>query len=418
MKKSMLGVTLLLSLVLSACAAPISKNTSNLMNDIKKNDLSPIEISDPNNQEVNRRDEITDFSLKLFNENFKGENILISPVSIVSALGMVANGANNNTLAQMEQVLKSDIQGLNDYLKAYTTYLPSNEKYKVSLANSIWIKEDESLAINRDFLQINKDYFDANIYKAPFDESTKDDINSWVKDKTSGMIETLLEEAPPEDAVMYLINALSFDAEWAEIYEKVQIHYDKFTTENGDQEAVEFMSSAEFSYLENKTATGFMKPYKDNKYAFVALLPKENISMLDFLNSLEAEDFKSLVENKTDEKVYVKIPKFSVEYDTLLNDPLQNLGMLDAFMEDKADFTSLGKSTNGNIYINRVIHKTKIDVDEKGTKAGAVTSVEMDTESAMMEEPKEVTLARPFFYMIVDREENLPLFMGCLMSVN
>lgn len=418
MKKAMLVTILLLSLIFSACAAPISKNTSNLMDDIKQSNLLPIEIPDANNQQVSRKDEITDFALKLFNESFEGENILISPVSIVSALGMVANGADNNTLTQMEQVLNSDIQGLNDYLKAYTAYLPSEEAYKVSMANSIWLKDDESLTVNRDFLQTNKDYFDASIYKAPFDESTKDDINRWVKDKTSGMIESLLEKAPPEDSVMYLINALSFDAEWADVYKKAQIHDGKFTRENGEKQTTEFMSSAEFSYLENKTATGFMKPYKDNKYAFIALLPKENISMLDFLNLLEVKDVKNLLTNKKDEKVYVKIPKFSVEYDTLLNESLQDLGMLDAFMEKKADFTGLGKSTNGNIYINRVIHKTKIDVDEKGTKAGAVTSVEMVTESAMMEDPKEVILDRPFFYMIVDTEQNLPLFMGCLMSVN
>lgn len=123
MKKRILAVTLLLSLVLSACTASISKNTSNLMDNIQKSDLLPIESSDLNNQQVSRKDEITDFSLNLLHENFEDKNILISPISIASALGMVANGANGNTLSQMEQILNSDIQGLNDYLKAYTTYL-------------------------------------------------------------------------------------------------------------------------------------------------------------------------------------------------------------------------------------------------------------------------------------------------------
>jgi len=406
--------------VFTACAAPISKNSSNLMDNIQKNDLAPIDISDTSEQQLSRKEEITDFSLKLFKENFEDKNILISPISIVSALGMVANGANDNTLSEMEEVLNSDIQGLNDYLKAYTTYLPSSEKYKVSLANSIWFKDDEGLNVNRDFLQINKDYYDASVYKAAFDKSTKDDINAWVKDKTNGMIETLLEEAPPKDAVMYLINALSFDAEWENIYENIQINDGEFTLENGEKQAVEFMSSSEFSYLENETVTGFMKPYKDNKYAFVALLPKGNILMVDLLKSIEAKDLISLVENKKDEEVHAKIPKFSMEFDTLLNDTLQSLGILDAFDEENADFTSLGKSVDGNIYISRVIHKTKIDLDERGTKAGAVTAVEMvtETESAIMEESKKVILDRPFFFMIVDTEQNLPLFMGSLMSVN
>ncbi|NMA49980.1 MAG: serpin [Tissierellia bacterium] len=418
MKKCILTVTLLLSIAFTACGGPISNNSSNLMDNIQKSDLALIDISDTSEQQLSRKEEITDFALKLFNENFADKNILISPISIVSALGMVANGANGETLSEMEEVLNSDIQGLNDYLKAYTAYLPSSDKYKVSLANSIWFKDDEGLNVNKDFLQTNKDYYDASVYKAAFDKSTKDDINAWVKEKTNGMIETLLEEAPPKDAVMYLINALSFDAEWANIYKNTQINDGEFTLENGEKQAVELMSSSEFSYLENETVTGFIKPYKDNKYAFVALLPKENISMADLLKSIEAKDLISLLENKKDKEVNVKIPKFSMEFDTLLNETLQSLGILDAFDEKKADFTSLGKSVDGNIYISRVIHKTKIDLDERGTKAGAVTAVDMVTESAPIEEAKKVILDRPFFFMILDTEQNLPLFMGSLMSVN
>lgn len=175
-------------------------------------------------------------------EAFAGKNILISPLSIVSALGMVANGANGQTLSEMEQVLDAGIQGLNDYLKTYAAYLPSNEKYKVGLANSIWFKDDEGLTVNRDFLQTNKDYYDTGIYKVPFNESTKNAINNWVQEKTSGMLEKLLEEAPPEDAVMYLLNALSFDAEWENIYKDTQLCAGEFTSENGEKQTVEFMS--------------------------------------------------------------------------------------------------------------------------------------------------------------------------------
>ena len=417
MKKSVLTIILLLSLVFSACTASISKDSLNLMDDIQRSDLAPIDISKSNEQAANKKEAIMDFSLELFNENFEGENILISPLSIVSALGMVTNGAKDNTLVEMEEVLNSDIQGLNDYLKAYSSYLPSDEAYKVSLANSIWFKDEEGLTVNKDFLQINKDYYDADVYKAPFDENTKKDINAWVKDKTKGMIDTLLEGPIPEDAIMYLINALSFDAEWEKIYSNNQIHDGDFTLENNEIQVVEFMSSSEFSYLENDTVTGFTKPYKDNKYAFVALLPKDNISMSELLSTLDGETLMNLLENKTDGEAYTKIPKFSVEYDVLLNDSLERLGMVDAFNGEKANFTDLGQSVDGNIYISRVIHKTKIDVDEKGTKAGAVTAVEMVTESAMIEEPKEVILNRPFFYMIIDTEQNLPLFMGSLMNV-
>ena len=214
MKKYILIVILLLSFTLSSCGKSVSKKSINLMDNIPKSDLDPVEISSLNNDKRGKKEEITDFGLKLLSENFNEENILISPLSIVSALAMVANGANDETLSEMEKTLNSDVQELNDYLKAYNAYLPSKEKYEVSLANSIWFKDDENLNVKEDFLKINRDYYDASVYKTTFDEKAKDDINSWVNLKTKGMIETLLEEAPPENVIMYLINALSFDAEW------------------------------------------------------------------------------------------------------------------------------------------------------------------------------------------------------------
>ncbi|NLC67045.1 MAG: serpin [Clostridium sp.] len=418
MKKYIVTFILLFSFTLSSCGKSISKKAVNLMEDIPRSDLVPVEISSLNKDGGAKKEEITDFALKLLSENFEKENILISPLSIVSALAMVANGANNQTLSEMEKVLNSDIQELNDYLKAYKAYLPNNKKYEVSLANSIWFKDDKNLNVKEEFLNINKDYYDASVYKTPFDKKAKDDINAWVNLKTKGMIETLLAEPPSEDTIMYLINALSFDAEWEDIYHETQIYPGEFNVENGNKEPAEFMSSSEHIYLENENVTGFMKPYKDSKYAFVAMLPRENIQMADLLKSIEAKDILSLIENKKDNKVYTEIPKFSVDYSTMLNDSLQSLGIINAFDSEKADFTGIGKYNDKNIYISRVIHKTKIEVNEKGTKAGAVTAVEMDTTSAPIEEPKEVVLDRPFIYMIVDTEENLPLFIGSLMNVN
>lgn len=418
MKKCILVTILCVSLGLSACTVAEAKNATDLMEGIKKSGLTPIEISDANDQGLNKTEEIADLSLKLLRESFEEENILMSPLSIVSALGMTTNGASSNTLSQMEEVLETNIDGLNKYLQAYTSYLPSSEYSKVHLANSIWFRDKEALTINKNFLQTNKDYYDADIYKAPFDQGTKDDINVWVKDKTKGMIDSLLEEAPPKEAVMYLINALAFDAEWEDVYEESQIYDGEFTQENGEKQDAEMMRSKEGYYLENDRVTGFMKPYKDNKYAFVALLPKENTLISDLLASLDGKALMDLSANKKDETVYVQMPKFGVEYETLLNEPLQALGMVDAFDEKKADFTRLGQSTDGNILISRIIHKTKINVDEKGTQAGAVTAVEMIEESAMIEEPKEVMLDRPFIYMIVDTKHNLPLFIGSLMHIS
>lgn len=417
MKKRFLVILLGVSLMLSGCASKGDSNVTDLMSSVKKSNVKPTKISELKGTQTVKREEITEFSLRLFQQCFEDKNVLISPLSIVSALGMTANGAKGDTLLQTEQVLNTDIGGLNDYLNAYRNGLPNTEKCKVSLANSIWFKDDESLTVNKEFLQINQDDYDASIYKASFDESTKDAINKWVSDKTDGMIDKLLEEKLPKDAMMYLINALSFDGEWEEIYEDTQIQEGVFYQQNKDTQKATFMNHMENTYLETDDATGFMKDYKDGKYAFVALLPKEEGNMSAFLKTLDGKGLMKLLERPKEETVFTEIPKFSVEYETLLNEPLQKLGMTDAFHDEKADFSGLGKSTKGNIFISRVIHKTKMDVDEKGTKAGAVTAVEMVMKSAIMEPPKEVLLNRPFFYMIVDKEQNLPLFMGVLMNV-
>ena len=212
---------------------------------------------------------VTDFAIRLFKAtNAGGKNTLISPLSVLCALAMTTNGAKGETREQMEATLGMSAEELNLYLYSYMNSLPTGEKYKLSLANSIWFRDDERFTVNEDFLQINADYYGAGAYKAPFDDSTLEDINNWVKKETDGMIPKVLDEIPPE-AVMYLVNALAFEAEWAEIYNEYAVSDGTFTKEDGTKQSVEFMYSDESTYLEDDKAIGFKKYYKDRKYAFV-----------------------------------------------------------------------------------------------------------------------------------------------------
>ena len=162
--------------------------------------------------------DVTDFAIRLFKASEEsGKNTLISPLSVLCALAMTANGAEEETLAQMEEVLGMTTEELNLYLYSYMQNLPQGEKYKLSLANSIWFTEDERFTVNQDFLQTNANYYGADIYKAPFDNQTLKDINNWVKQNTDEMIPEILDKIPDE-AIMYLVNALAFEAEWMEIY--------------------------------------------------------------------------------------------------------------------------------------------------------------------------------------------------------
>ena len=363
--------------------------------------------------------DVTDFAIRLFKASEEsGKNTLISPLSVLCALAMTANGAEEETLAQMEEVLGMTTEELNLYLYSYMKNLPQGDKYKLSLANSIWFTEDERFTVNQDFLQTNADYYGADIYKAPFDKQTLKDINNWVKQNTDEMIPEILDQIPSE-AIMYLVNALAFEAEWSEIYEKHQVKDGEFTKEDGTKQDVKFMYGSEGTYFEDEKATGFMKRYVGGKYAFVALLPDEGVTVSEYIASLDGESLNALLANPQYATVHTSIPKFETEYKVEMSEILKSMGMTEAFDMYNADFEGLGTSTGGNIYISRVLHKTFISVGEKGTKAGAATIVEMkDGAAAEPTEPKEVYLDRPFVYMLVDCENNIPFFIGTMMDVN
>ena len=178
------------------------------------------------------------------------------------------------------------------------------------------------------------------------------------------------------------------------------------------------MLSIENLYLEDENATGFIKYYKDRDYAFVGLLPNEDIEIEDYVANLTGEQLENLLTNPQNVAVDARIPQFSYEYDIEMSEILEKMGMTAAFDCNKADFSNMATSKQGNIWINRVLHKTFIEVTPVGTKAGAATVVEAVDESCpFYEEMKEVHLDRPFMYMIIDCDSNTPVFIGTVNTV-
>ena len=358
-----------------------------------------------------------DFAVRLFRRCFDAEkNTLVSPLSVLSALAMTANGAKGETLAEMEKTLGMSTNELNAYFKSMLERIRAEEgdTFRFHLANSVWFTSDERFTVNRDFLQTNADYYGADVYRAPFDDATLAAINGWVNENTDGMIPSILDRIPA-DALMYLVNALAFEAEWIEIYDEYQVYPGDFKLADGMTRKVDFMHSEESRYLaDGDAAVGFVKNYKGGKYAFAALLPKAGTSLSDYIASLDGERLLGILSSSEICTVNAALPKFEVEFSDDLAEALGDMGMPAAF-GPSADFSGLGTSTGGNISISRVLHKTFISVAEQGTRAGAATVVEMNDGCAPeFEEPKYVTLDRPFVYMLIDRETNVPFFIGTL----
>ena len=346
-----------------------------------------------------------------------GGNDLFSPVSIASALGMTAMGARGETLDEMSAVLGLSPEELARYLRAYRSVLFGDT---VHMANSVWFRDDPELYVEPDFLQANADYYSAGAYKSDFSPQTVEDINNWTKAHTGGMIDRLLDRIPDE-AVMYIVNALSFEDEWLNPYTRDrQIKDAPFTTEDGEERTVEMMYSDMEKYFCDELSQGFMRLYK-NGCAFAAILPDEGVSVDEYLADLTGQRFRELLASADNVDGRTGIPKFKLERDYELSGALSGLGMASAFDRGVADFTGIGHGRNDtNLYISRVIHKTFMEVDEKGARAAAVTGVEVPAGPTAPDDTspiKNVYLDRPFIFAIVDVRTLTPLFMGVVRDI-
>lgn len=422
--KTITSVTLMSGITLSLAACNHSPVTTSAN---QKNLTSDIHAETITGQTADNRfiTSTAGFSMELFRQSVQngpaGENTLISPESVLSALAMTANGAGSSTRSDMESVLCNGMamEEFNPYMYTYINKLTGSEDVSFHLANSIWIKDNaDEIQVHEDFLQTDKTYYNADAFLAAFDDETVTDINNWVDTNTNGMIPSLLNEIP-EGTVMYLINALAFEGTWETPYEESQINEEgTFTNSNGTEETVPMLNSTEGEYLTGKHATGFIKYYEGGEFAFLALLPKEGMTVEEYVDTLTAEEYLSLYNNREYRDVIVRIPEFSYEYSTELKEPLSNMGMAGAFLPS-ADFTNMADTDTGELFISRVLHKTYIELDRAGTKAAAVTAVEMNKESCAIdtEEPPMVFLDRPFVYAIIDTETGLPIFMGTVNTV-
>lgn len=360
-----------------------------------------------------------DFAVRLMqstlDENQKSS--LISPLSVIVALGMTANGANGETKEEFEKLFGFSVDEANAYLYTLAHSLYNGDGAKVELANSIWFGKDGRIAVHDDFLQVNKSYYDAQAYEEDFfSQKTVDKINKWVSKHTDKMIDEIIEAIDP-DAVMLLINALVFDALWSKPYENFQCQKGTFNAYDKSKSDATFMRSEE-TLIRTKNAIGFRKYYK-NGYEFVAMLPDGDV--FDYVNSLSGKELGNILSGKQNDYGYrakAYLPKFEYDYDVSLYKALESMGLKKAFSSSEADLSGIGSSPWGNLYIGDVLHKTHIEMTQAGTRAAAVTAVEILAESAEPKKTVEVKLDRPFVYYIVDCNTNLPIFMGVVTEIN
>ena len=397
---------LISALSLSACQSEKPLETTDLMTGIKAASHETVKPDDA------FKSAYGNFSVELLKKCFDGKsNTLISPLSVSTALTMTANGANGQTKDEMEKVLGNGISldELNKYLSSFNDSLTSGEDFSLKSANSIWFIKDNNFNVKNEFLQTNADLYHAEIYKRAYNNEIVNDINNWVTEHTDGMIDKLLDNGDALSNIA-LINATAFNAVWETYYFDNFVEDGTFTDANGNEQSVTMLISEESEYINGDNCTGFIKKYKGGKYGFAAILPDSNVSISDFVGSLNGDKLFKMLQNAESTNVVAKMPKFEYEYSAELSEALKALGMPTAF-SDSADFSGI---SGDKLLISDVLHKTKISVTEEGTRAVAATGVVM---SAAPDGDKQVILNRPFMYMIIDNETMLPLFAGVYTGI-
>lgn len=357
------------------------------------------------------------FGLKLFAQVLEGEepraNVFVSPLSVAMALGMAYNGADSATRDAMQETLELQGLGLEEVNQSYRDLIDMlrglDPNVEFSIGNSIWY--DQRYTFQPDFLDVNREYFDAEVtgldFTAPGAAPT---INDWVSSVTKGRIEQIVTPPISPDLVMFLINAIYFKGDWTRPFDKERTRPAPFTLTDGRQKQVDMMFYPEpdsvFVYSDG-SVTVLDLPYGGRAYSMTIALPAEGTAVGSVVASLTAEAWRQWTSGLRVERAIVSMPKFTLEYELELSDALKALGMGVAFDPSAADFTRIYSGAE-RVYISRVKHKTFVDVNEEGTEAAAATSVEVGVTSL----PPMIAVDRPFLFAIREKFSGTILFLG------
>ncbi|MBT3751651.1 MAG: serpin family protein [Bacteroidetes bacterium] len=357
------------------------------------------------------------FGINLFRTVLANEeaekNIMISPLSVSLALSMTYNGAEGETKLAMEQVMEMtglSLEEINQLNKQLVDALLAHDPQVIlEIANSIWYRND--FTILPDFISRNENYYNAAVRALDFsDPATIDVINDWVSEKTHEKIDKIVEQITP-DSFMFLINAIYFKGAWRYEFDKKATVDGPFFL-NGEQSVEVPMMKMEVdaNMLQNDLFTALELPYGKGNWSMFLFVPNYDKEIKDVVESFTTQNWNVWMNGFTEMKdVSVNLPKFKFAYEISLKEALMGMGMEVAFT-NAADFS--GILEGGQLLINDVKHKTFIEVDEEGTEAAAVTSVEINLTSI----GNYFSANKPFLYAIAEKSSGTILFVGRVMN--
>ena len=440
MKKNLF---LLAAVVLSGAMLSCSSSSDDVVEDLGDakqvvnmlSEAKPIELTDAQRVFANDNNQFTLNFLKTVNETDRsGKSFIYSPLSITYVLGMVNDAATGQTEQELEQTLgfhQGGIKAVNDYCKNLIDNLPKvDNKVTLNIANAIFLNKNYTL--KSQFTQDMQTYYDAKAEALDFwAPETLDHINGWAKEKTNGMIPTILEKVDPL-ILSYLLNVIYFKADWASKFDQKNTKEETFTTENGSTTLPLMHQNVLINYVKNAILSAVNIPYGNGMWNMTVLLPEEGKTTDDIVNHLaafgingiegtfcEIEDGIATMRAVTFSpyEVDLKLPRYETSSDTDeieggLIGLMKKMGINRAFYDGLAEIPNMCEAP---LYIDMMRQKAKIEVNEEGSEAAAVTvaGVTKDASSAPKEYPKATFHAnRPFVYIIREASSGVILFVG------
>ncbi|MDI6791971.1 MAG: serpin family protein [bacterium] len=364
------------------------------------------------------------FGFKLFKEIInqeKDKNVFISPLSVSMALGMTYNGSDGGTREAMQTSLELSgltIQEVNEsyqsVIEALTGLDPTKVKFQI--ANSIWYRD--GFPVEDEFISLNKTYFNAEVRGLDFnDPNASNIINGWVDENTNGKIKEIVDKVINPLTMMFLIDAIYFKGDWTYEFDEELTQDDWFTLPDGSQKSCRMMTQErDFQYFENDDFQAIDLPYGDGDFRMTIFLPHLQKDIDSLIAEFNHENWNQWINSFSEQKGALQLPKFTLKYELSLNDILGALGMAIAFDHLQADFTRMYKKeeVGENLYISNVKHKTFVKVDEEGTEAAAVTSVEVTLTA--LPSGFSMRVDRPFVFVIREDQSQTILFMGKIVE--
>ncbi len=421
-------VTLFVLLVMLVSACTPQSGNSNSSPEISSSIPRDMEPAVPSGNLEKLVKGNTSFGINLFQAVKQGdENLIFSPYSISVALAMAQAGAKDNTLQQMNAVLRFSlpVEDLHPAFNALQLELNNRENndyeegkkdFELNIVNSIW--GEKTYTFLPGYLDLLAKNYGTGLRLADFiqqADTSRKEINQWVSDQTNDRIQDLLpENSITELTRLVLTNAIYFKAGWLHQFDPGMTQNGVFTLLNGEDVQVPMMHQTEtFGYAREDGYQLISLPYEGNKLSMLIILPDEN-NFTQVEKAMSGLDVQNLVSSISFAQLDLSMPKFKIESSIGLADHLNAMGMKDAFIPGIADFS--GMDGTHDLYISAVQHKAFIEVDETGTEAAAATAVVVGIESMPIDEPLKVNIDRPFIFMIVDNKTGSVLFLGRVIN--